>query len=98
MVDVHVVVMQRPAGSLRFGEIGIAIGGMQPGAANVEGHAEMPFAGPCASADTVHRFEQLEGEACRLQDPGRRKTRRAGADEHDINVFHGYFDPATIIT
>ena len=64
MVDIHVVMMQRPAGGLRFGKIGIAVGGMQPGAADVEGDAEMLVAGPGAAADAAHGFEQLEGKAC----------------------------------
>jgi hypothetical protein len=58
----------------------------------------MLVAGPGAAANAIHRFEQFEGKTRRLRDLGRRKARRAGADDHDINVFHGYFDPATIIT
>ncbi len=89
VVDVHVVMVQRPARGLSLGKVGIAVGGMQPGTADVEGHAEMPFAGPGAAADTVHRFEQLEGKAGRPKRLCRGKSRRAGANDHDINVFHG---------
>ena len=63
MIDIHVVVIERPAGGLRLGKIGVAVRRVQPGAADVEGHAEMPVAGPGAAADAVHRFEEFEGKA-----------------------------------
>lgn len=75
MVDIHVVMMKRPAGSLRLGKVGIAVGRVQPGAADVERNAEMLIAGPGAAADTVHRFDQLEGKAGRTQGLGCGKSR-----------------------
>ena len=93
MVDIHVVMMKRPAGSLRLGKVGISVGRVQPGAADVERNAEMLIAGPGAAADTVHRFDQLEGKAGRTQGLGGGKSRRAGADDHDVNVFHEYSSP-----
>ena len=93
MIDIHVVMVERPAGGLRLGKVGIAVGRMQPGAANVEGHAEMLVAGPGAAADAAHGFEQLEGKAGGAQGPGGGKARRTGADDDDINVFHGILPP-----
>lgn len=93
MIDIHVVMVKRPAGGLRLRKIGIAVSRVQPGAADIERNAEMLIAGPGAAADTVHRFEQLEGKAGRTQGLGGGKSRRTGADDHDVNVFHEYFSP-----
>ena len=97
MVDIHVVVMQRPAGSLRFGKIGIAVGGMQPGAANVERHAEMLVAGPGAAADAAHGFEQLEGKTCGTNGPGGSKPAEP-APMMTTSTSSMAIPPATIIT
>lgn len=70
--------VKRPAGGPRLGEIGIAAGRVQPGAADVEWYAEMLIAG--------HRLEQLEGKPGCAKGHGGGKPRRAGANDHDINA------------
>lgn len=45
------------------------------------------------SATGVPANEQLEGKAGRTQGLGGGKSRRAGADDHDVNVFHEYSSP-----
>ncbi|BCG77456.1 hypothetical protein MesoLj113b_09980 [Mesorhizobium sp. 113-3-3] len=77
-------------------------------------HQKRHGGGPCPNASRRPAFpassrlfrRKLGGDL-----PGHRLARQAraagldqragdvfGADDHDINVFHGYFDPATITT
>ncbi len=93
VVDVHVVVMQRPAGRLGFREIGIAVGRVQPGAAYVERNAEMLRRGEGAAADPVHRFENLEGQTGGAESLGGGQAGGTGTDHNGVNVFHGLSAP-----
>src|SRR5690606_17240379 len=88
MVDIHVVVVKRPARGRGLGVIGIAVSGVEPGAAYVERHAEMRVGGPGTTADAVHRLEQLEGETRGTQRLGRGKPRRPRPDDHDVHIAH----------
>ena len=72
MVDAHVVMEQAEARSARLRVERIAVAGMEPGAATVEGKAEGFGLGPGAAADPVHRLE--DGD--RLAGPGKRLRRR----------------------
>ena len=98
MVDIHVVMVKGPAGGFGFRKIGIAVGRMKPGAADVERDAEMLGRGPGSAADTVHRLQNSEAKARPPQGLGGGKSSRASPDDHDINVFHDLFQPlATLI-
>jgi hypothetical protein len=90
VVDIHVVVVQRPACGLRFGEIGIAVCRMQPGAPDVERYAEMLAGCPGPAADAVHGLQHRKGKAGIPQRPGCGKACRAGADNNHVHVIHAY--------
>ena len=86
VVDAHVVMEQAEPRGARLGIERVAVAGMEPGAAAVEGEAEGLGLGPGAAADPVHRLEdghRLPGPGQRLR---RREPRRAGADHDDIDL------------
>ena len=74
VIDIHVVVVQRPACRLRLGEIGIAVCRVNPGAADVKGQAKMLVGGPGSPTDPAHRFENAKTEAGSSQYFGCGKT------------------------
>ena len=88
MVDAHVVVIEPPARGFASVKNGIAVGGVQPGAAPVEGKAEGLALGPGASADPVHRLEDGDRLAGLRQRLGRGEPGGAGPDDDDVDLAH----------
>src|SRR5690606_30267256 len=91
VVDTHVMVEEGPACSLRFREIGIAVGSMQPCTSDIEGNAEMFARRVSAAADATHGFNELDRSPGGLQVFGGRKSRRTGPYNHNIDIFHCQF-------
>ena len=93
VIDVHVVVVERPAGRLRFRVIRVAVGGVQPGAADVERHAERRIGRPRPPADAVQSLNEVETPARPPQLLRGGQTGRSGAHDHNVDILQGRHPP-----
>ena len=88
VVEVHVVMVERPVRRLGIGVVGVAVGGVKPGAADVERNAEIVARRPGPAADPVHGLDDGETPSRGPQYLRGGKARRARSHDNHVDIAH----------